>query len=249
MAARGAMPGAGVLAAHGTSLDALRGEHLAVHVALLAVCRTGVRAGCVDQWLEVGDAMSEPSLHALGRVVGADELPARAARPDLIGREDRCLLLRAARPMLPADQAPGRVGTAQVRRAVHLSIHGAHGAVRRADQLAAARALRRLVHTHPLPGPALTGAQARRAETTASLWRVRVALLGVPVAHDPAAAAARRQARGPGRVRVLGAHTLVRRAVLQPARGAYAGVLVTRRLPVHATLGEAALRAAALRAD
>src|SRR6266853_5315434 len=89
----------------------------------------------------------------------------------------RCLLLRAGRPMLPADQAPRRVGTAQVRRAVHLSIHGAHGAMRRADQLAAARALRHLVHTHPLPGPALTGAQARRAETTASLWRVRVALL------------------------------------------------------------------------
>src|SRR3989441_12738734 len=212
MAARGAMPGASVLAAHGTSLDALRREHLAVHVALLAVCRTGVRAGCVDQWLEVGDAMPQPILHALGRVAGADKLPARPARTHFIGREDRCLLLRAPPPMLPADQAPGRVGTAQVWRAVHLSIHGAHGAMRRADQLAAARAFRHLVHTHPLPGPALTVAQARRAETTASLWRVRVALLGVPGADDPAAAAARLQARGAGRVPVLGAHTLVRRS-------------------------------------
>src|SRR5258706_12128575 len=135
--------------------------------------------------------------------------------------------------MLPADQAPRRVGTAQVWRAVHLSIHGAHGAMRRANQLAAARAFRDLVHTHPLPGPALTGAQARRAETTASFWRVRVALLGVPVTDDPAAAAARRKARGAGRVPGLGAHTLVRRAVLQPARGAYAGVLVTRRSEEH----------------
>src|SRR5258708_12555393 len=137
--------------------------------------------------------------------------------------------------MLLADQAPRRVGTAQVRRAVHLSIHGAHGAMRRADQLAAARAFRHLVHTHPLPGPALTVAQARRAETAASLWRVRVALLGVPVADDPAAAAARLEARGAGRVPVLGAHTLVCRAVLQPARGAYPGGLLTRPPPAHAT--------------
>src|SRR5437879_13578624 len=104
MAARGAMPGAGVLAARGTSLDALRGEHLAVHVALLAVCRTGVRAGCVDQWLEVGDAMPEPILHALGRVAGADELPAGPAPTHFIRREDRCLLLRAAPPTVPADR-------------------------------------------------------------------------------------------------------------------------------------------------
>src|SRR5437773_6516001 len=41
---------------------------------------------------------------------------------------------------------------------------------------------------------------------------------------------------------VLGAHTLVRRAVLQPARGAHAGVLVTRRLPVHATLDRKSTR-------
>src|SRR5437899_11704302 len=108
MAARGAMPGAGVLAARGTSLDALRREHLAVHVALLAVCRTGVRAGCVDQWLEVGGAMPQPILHALGRVAGADALPARPACTHFIGREDPCLLPRAARPMLPADHPPGR---------------------------------------------------------------------------------------------------------------------------------------------
>src|SRR5438046_8793468 len=109
MAARRAMPGAGVLAAHWTSLDALRREHLAVHVALFAVCRTGVRAGCVDQWLEVGDAMPEPILHALGRVAGADELPARPARSHFLGREDRWLLPQAALAMPTAARAPRRM--------------------------------------------------------------------------------------------------------------------------------------------
>src|SRR5437879_9309731 len=178
VAARGAMLGAGVLAAHGTSLDALQREHLAIHVARLAVLCATQRAVRVDQRLQMGDAMPQPILHALGRVAGADELPARPAGTHFIGREDRCLLLRAARLMLRADQAPGRVGTAQVWRAVHLSIHGAHGAMRRADQLAAARAFRHLVHTHPLPGPALTVAQARRAGPTPSPWRVPVALPG-----------------------------------------------------------------------
>src|SRR5256712_13041052 len=103
--------------------------------------------------------------------------------------------------------------------------------MRRADQLAAARALRRLVHTHPLPGPALTVAQARRAETTASLWRVRVALLGGPVADDPAAAAARLQARAAARGPAPGAHPLVPRADLQPARGAYPAWPGTRGSP------------------
>src|SRR2546427_9329577 len=67
--------------------------------------------------------------------------------------------------------------------------------MRRADRLAAARALRHLVHAHRLVGPALTVPQARRAQTTASLRRLRVAPLRVPVADDPAAAAARGEAR------------------------------------------------------
>ncbi len=58
MAARGAMPGAGVLAAHGTSLDALRREHLAVHVARLAVLCATQRAVRVDQRLQMGDAVA-----------------------------------------------------------------------------------------------------------------------------------------------------------------------------------------------
>src|SRR2546426_11839889 len=51
-AACGAMPGAGVLAAHGTSLDALRRERLAVHVALLAVRSEERRVGkeCRSRW-------------------------------------------------------------------------------------------------------------------------------------------------------------------------------------------------------
>src|SRR5439155_1727119 len=106
-------------------------------------------------------------------------------------------------------------------RAVRLAIHGAYRLMRRADGLAAAGTLRHLVHAHRLVGAALTVLQARRTQAAASLRRRRVALLRVPVAHDPAAVAARRETRGAGRVPVpLGAETLVRRAVLQPARRA-----------------------------
>src|SRR5713101_2956521 len=121
--------------------------------------------------------------------------------------------------------------------------------MRRADRLAAARAFGHLVHAHRLAGPALTVAEARRAQTTAPLRRLRVALFGVPVAHDPAAAAAGREARLAGRVPVLSADTLVGRAVLEPARGADAHVLVTRRLTVHATLGDTVVGAEVLGAD
>src|SRR2546428_13721158 len=71
--------------------------------------------------------------------------------------------------------------------------------MRRADGLAAAGAMRHLVHAHRLVRAALTMPQARRAQATASLRRRRVAPLRVPVAHDPAAAAARREAGGTGR--------------------------------------------------
>src|SRR2546430_11675669 len=42
--------------------------------------------------------------------------------------------------------------------------HGAHRLMRRADRLAAARALRHLVHAHRFVGPALTVPQARGAQ-------------------------------------------------------------------------------------
>src|SRR5438445_7293024 len=102
--------------------------------------------------------------------------------------------------------------------------------MRRADGLAAAGAMRHLVHAHRLVRAALTMPQARRAQATASLRRRRVAPLRVPVAHDPAAAATRREAGGTGRVLLtLGARTFVRRAVLALAWRAGAGVLVTGR--------------------
>src|SRR2546430_6483183 len=54
--------------------------------------------------------------------------------------------------------------------------------MRRADRVAAARALRHLIHAHRLVGSALTVPQALRAQTAASLGRIRVALLRMPVA-------------------------------------------------------------------
>src|SRR5437870_11408057 len=121
--------------------------------------------------------------------------------------------------------------------------------MRRADRLAAARALRHLVRAHRLVGAALTILEARRTETPASLRRIRDALLGVPVAHDPAAAAARREARRAGAVPVLGADPFVGRAMLQAARRTDAHVLVTRRLLVHATLCDTVVGAEVLGAD
>src|SRR3989442_2330146 len=193
--------------------------------------------------------MPPPVLHALRRMAGTDEFPARCARPDLIGREQCRWLLGAGGPVFPADQAARIVGAAQMLRAVDLLIYRAHGLMRRADRLAAARALRHLVHAHRLVGPALAVLQARRAQTTASLRRGRVALLRVPVADHPAAAAARREARRAGGVPVLGADTLVGRAVPQAARRTDAHVVVARRLLVHATVGDAVVRAEVLGAD
>src|SRR3989442_4982789 len=127
--------------------------------------------------------MPQLVLDTLARVAGADDLAARSARPDLIGREDRRRLQIATGPVFPADQASRRVGAAQMRRAVDLPIDDAHGLMRRADRLAAARALRHLVHAHRLVGAALTVPQARRAQTAAAFRRIRVALLGVAGSH------------------------------------------------------------------
>src|SRR5438132_12337982 len=121
----------------------------------------------------------------------AHALSTDGTRPDLVRRQQRPGLLRARRPVPRAHQALRRVGAAQVGRAVHLPIHGAYRLMRRADGLAAARALRHLVHTDGLVGAPLAIPQARRALATASLGRVRVALLRVPVAYEPAATPAR----------------------------------------------------------
>src|SRR5256712_8110886 len=179
----------------------------------------------------------------------AGVLAAHGTFLDLIGREYRHRLERAAGAVPPAHQAPRLVGAAQMLRAVHLPIHGAHRLMRRADRLAATRTLRHLVHAHRFVGPALTVPQARGTQPAASLRRLRVALLGVPVADDAAAAAARREARRAGRMPVLGAHALVGRAVLESARRADSHVLVTRRLSVHPTLRDTVVRAKVLGTD
>src|SRR3989454_12498863 len=147
----------------------------------------------------MGDAMPQLVLDTLARVTGADDLAARSAGPDLIGREDRRGLQIATGPVFPADQASRRVGAAQMRRAVDLPIDDAHGLMRRADRLTAARALRHLVHAHRLVGAALTVPQARRAQTAAAFRRIRVALLGLAGADEPPPAAPGRGARPAGR--------------------------------------------------
>src|SRR2546430_12392035 len=97
-------------------------------------------------------------------------------RADLIHREQRPRLVRAARPVPRAHEALRLVGAAQMRRAVRLAIHGAYRLMRRADGLAAAGTLRHLVHAHRLVGAALTVLQARRTQAAASLRRRRGAI-------------------------------------------------------------------------
>src|SRR3989442_7815161 len=197
----------------------------------------------------MGDAMPQFVLDTLARVAGADDLAARSARPDFIGREDRRGLQIATGPVFPADQASRRVGAAQMRRAVDLPIDDAHGLRRRADRLAAVRALRPLVHAHRLVGAALTVPQAHRAQTAAAFRRIRVALLGVAVADDPPAAAAGGETRRAGRVPALRADSLVHRAVRHAAGLAHAGVLLAGGLLIHAAPRDAVVRAEVLGAD
>src|SRR2546422_750645 len=105
------------------------------------------------------------------------------------------------------------------------------------------------VHPHRLVGTALTVLEARRTQPPASLRRIRATLLRVPVAHHPTAAAAGREAGRARGMPILGADTLVGRAVLQAARRTDAHVLVARRLLVDATLGDAVVPAEVLGAD
>src|SRR2546422_918879 len=106
-------------------------------------------------------------------MLGARVLAAHGALLDLVRCEQCHCLLDTAGPVPPADEAPRRIGAAQMPRAVDLPIDHAHGLMRRADRLAAARALRHLVRAHRLVGAALTILAARRAETPASLPRSR----------------------------------------------------------------------------
>src|SRR5258708_13724106 len=121
---------------------------------------------------------------------GARVFAAHRAWLDLIGGEEGHCLLHTAGPVSRAHQAPRRVGAAQMLRAMHLSVHHAHCPVRRAYRPAAARAFRDLIHADRLVRAALAVLEARRAQTPASLRRIRPALLRVPVAHDTAPAAA-----------------------------------------------------------
>src|SRR5256886_8550230 len=83
-------------------------------------------------------------------------------RADLIHREQRPRLVRAARPVPRAHEALRLLAAAQMRRAGRLAILGAYRLMRRADGPAAAGTLRQLAHTHPLLAAALTLLQARR---------------------------------------------------------------------------------------
>src|SRR2546429_2814916 len=136
----------------------------------------------------------------------------------------------------------------QVARAVHVAIHHAHGLMRRADGLAAARALRHLVHAHRLVGPPLAVAHARGAQPAAALGRVGPALLGVAIADEPPAAAAGLETRRASGVVALRADTLVGRAVLHPAGRADARVLLAGRVLIHPAAGDAVVGAGVLRA-
>src|SRR2546427_5844761 len=121
--------------------------------------------------------------------------------------------------------------------------------MRRADRLAAARALRHLVHAHGLVGPTITVPQARRAQAAAAPRRVRAALLGVAVADDPPAAPAGRETRRAGRVPALRADSLVHRAVRHAAGLADARVLLAGGLLIDAAPRDAVVRTEVLGAD
>src|SRR5258705_121823 len=133
-------------------------------------------------------------------------------------------------------------------RAVHLSIHHAHGLMRRADGLVAARARRHCVHAHALVRPALAVTDAGRTQPAAALGRVCPALLRMAIADDPPAAAADVETRRADGVVALGADPLVCRAMGHPARCADAGVLGTGGLFVDPAGGNAMVSAKVLAA-
>src|SRR6267154_1196894 len=163
-------------------------------------------------------------------------LAAHGTDAHLVRREDGLGLGHARRAMLFAHEPARPVSSAQVSRALNLFVHGTQGLVRGADRSAAARALRHLVHAHGLVGAALTMAQTRRAQPAAPLGRVRLTLLRMTVAHDPAATAAGLETRGARRMLALRvrADAFMRRAVRHAARRAQARVLLAGGLLVHA---------------
>src|SRR5437879_1562639 len=178
-------------------------------------------------------------MSAGGAMLGASAFAADGTRLHFIRCEDRCRLLCAVGPVRPADQAPRCVGAVQVARAVDVPIHHAHGLMRRADGLAAARALRHLVEAHGLVGPALAVTHARGAQPAAALGRVGPALLRVAIADEPPAAAAGLETGRAGGVVTLRAHALVRRAMVHPARRTDTRVLRAGGLLIDPAAGNA----------
>jgi hypothetical protein len=243
------MGGARILAADWARAHAGERERSIIDVAELAVLLAGIGAVGVGQLCEVDGAMSLPVCDAFRGVVGADMLAARRARRDLIRREQRRCFVGAGACVLPAYQPPRRLGTAQMTRAMDLPINGAYGLMGSTDRLAAARALRHLIHAHRLIAAPLALPHTRRAEPAAAFRRVGTCLLGVLVADDAAAARARLDAQRARRVITFATDPLVGRAVLKLARGARPHVLRTRRFTVHPTLSDAVLDAEVRSAD
>src|SRR5205809_2445553 len=118
--------------------------------------------------------------------------------------------------------------------------------MRGADRLAAARALRHLVHAHRLVGAALAVAHARGAQPAAALGRVGPALLRVAIADEPPAAAAGLETRRAGGVVALCADTLVCGTMVHPAGRADSGVLLAGGLLIHSAAGDAVIGAEVL---
>src|SRR2546427_5070778 len=176
-------------------------------------------------------------MSAGGAMLGASAFAAHGTRLHFIRCEDRRRLLCAVGPVHRADQTPRCVGAVQVARAVHVPIHYAHGLMRRADGLAAARALRHLVDAHGLVGPALAVTHARGAQPAAALGRVGPALLRMPIADEPPAAAAGLETGRAGGGVTLPAHALVLRAMVHPARRNDPGVLRPGGPPIAPVAG------------
>jgi len=174
---------------------------------------------------QVGGAHLAAAIHARAAMLRAGVLAAYGTCLHFIGRKDRGRLLCASSPVLAADQASRAVSAAQMPRAVHLSIHHAHGLMRRADGLVAAGARRHFIHAHRLVRSALAVADTRHAQPAAALGCVRPALLRMPVADDPPAAGAGLETCRADGVVALGADPLVCRAMVHPARRTDAGVL------------------------
>src|SRR6266571_1416046 len=105
---------------------------------------------------QVRRAHAPTAVRARHAMALAHALSAYRTRRDFISRKQNRRLLGAGGPVPPADQTPRRLGAAEMLGTVHLPVHGAAGLMGGADRLATARALRHLVHAHPLVAAAFT---------------------------------------------------------------------------------------------